>query len=61
MVEPEPDALAGQDQGASDWVEAGPAGWALDWLGLPVGAPFGPGEVVSRDGHIADSARIYHD
>jgi hypothetical protein len=61
VVEPEPDTVAGQDQRRSDRVKPGSASWGLGRLGLPVGAAFGPGEVIGRDGHIADNARIYHD
>jgi hypothetical protein len=46
IVNPEPNAMAGQDQGRPDRVKAGPAFWWLGGLGLPIGAAFGPGKIV---------------
>jgi hypothetical protein len=50
VVDPEPNTVAGQDQGGSDRVAASSAGWGLGGLRLPAGAAFGPGGVGARSG-----------
>jgi hypothetical protein len=59
VVYPEPDAVASQDEGGSDRIEAGSASWGLTRLGLPVGAAFGPREVVGTQFRVEGGARCF--
>ena len=60
VIDPEPYAVTGQDQGGSGWIQAGAAGWGPSGLGLPVGTAFAPGQIIGGNDYIADRRRIFH-